>query len=213
MGCSMSCAAFEKFSTFLEWAVKYRSGLDSVVHYLDDFLFAGPKDSPECSMLMQTFRSLCDELGVPLAEEKTVGPTSCLVFLGLEINTSEMAVKIPSDKIHKLLFILKTFLTKSKVSLREMQSLIGSLNFCTRAINSSRAFNRRFYDATIGIKKPHHFIRITKPLKADLQLWIHFLESFNGVCFFKDLIWSENDALELFTDSAGGISLGCGAYF
>ena len=48
VGCSMSCAAFERFSTFLEWAVKERSGRASVVHYLNDFLFAGPDGSPVC---------------------------------------------------------------------------------------------------------------------------------------------------------------------
>lgn len=42
MGCSISCSAFECFSSFLEWALRDRVGHDSTVHYLDDFLFAGP---------------------------------------------------------------------------------------------------------------------------------------------------------------------------
>lgn len=212
-GCSMACATFEKFATFLEWTIKCKSGLNSAVHYLDDFLFAGPKNTSDCKKLMQTFRSLCQDIGVPLAEEKTVGPTSCLVFLGLEINTDEMNVKIPPDKIVKTLETLKKVLGKKKVTLKDMQSLVGSLNFCTRAVSSSRAFNRRFYDATIGARKPHHFIRITRPIKEDLTIWVKFLESFNGVCFFKDSEWSCNSSLQLFTDSAGGENLGCGAYF
>ena len=41
MGCSVSCAAFECFSSFLEWALKCRVRLSHVIHYLDDFLFCG----------------------------------------------------------------------------------------------------------------------------------------------------------------------------
>lgn len=33
MGCSLSCAIFEKFSTFLEWATVENSGLDTLSHY------------------------------------------------------------------------------------------------------------------------------------------------------------------------------------
>jgi hypothetical protein len=41
MGCSASSALFKICSTFLEWAIKFKSGKRSVEHYLDDFLLAG----------------------------------------------------------------------------------------------------------------------------------------------------------------------------
>lgn len=87
-GCSVSCAKFEKFSTFLEWVFGDRSSCDNIVHYLDDFLLAGKARSQDCAYLMGVFREICTELGVPLAEDKTLGPANCLVYLGLEINTS-----------------------------------------------------------------------------------------------------------------------------
>ena len=47
-------------------------------------------------MLMNCFFFLiCDELGVPIADEKLVGPVPVLTFLGLEIDTDEMMVRIP----------------------------------------------------------------------------------------------------------------------
>lgn len=33
MGCAISCALFEKFSTFLHWSVEQHSNLNSIVHY------------------------------------------------------------------------------------------------------------------------------------------------------------------------------------
>lgn len=69
MGLSVSCAHFEWFSCFLEWAVQYRMGVAYTMHYLDNFLFAGPQDSSTCDCLLQAFTDLCQELGVSLAHE------------------------------------------------------------------------------------------------------------------------------------------------
>lgn len=81
MGCSVSCAAFEAFSSFLEWALQRRIGLDGVVHYLDGFLFV-ERGSGCCKALMDDFQDVVEELGVPLAHEKTEGPCKVLTFLG-----------------------------------------------------------------------------------------------------------------------------------
>lgn len=37
--------------------------------------------------------------------------------------------------------------------------------------------------------------------------------SFNGVVYFPDRQWTTTDTLQLFTDSAGSVGLGCGCYF
>jgi len=101
-GCSASCALFEKFSTFLEWAIKFKSGKRSVEHYLDDFLLAGKAGTGECLQLMDRFRIICEDLGVSLAEDKTIGPLSILTFLGLEIDTLEMVIRLPQCKLSEV---------------------------------------------------------------------------------------------------------------
>ena len=37
MGCLISCVPFECFSSFMEWALRSKTGIEHVVHYLDDF--------------------------------------------------------------------------------------------------------------------------------------------------------------------------------
>jgi hypothetical protein len=49
-------------------------------------------------MLMKCFLKICDELGVPIADEKLVGPVHLHTFLGLEIDTDEMMVRIPQKR-------------------------------------------------------------------------------------------------------------------
>lgn len=48
-------------------------------------------------------------------------------------------------------------------------------------------------------------------MKEDIQVWLSFLDKFNGSNIFPDEIWMTNEGLQLFTDSSG--SLGCGAFF
>lgn len=95
MGCSVTCLVFERFSTFLEWALKFCCGHESIVHYLDDFLVAGPNGSAVCAQLMEGFAHLAKELEVPLAEDKNEGPAQRLTFLGIELDTVAMTSRLP----------------------------------------------------------------------------------------------------------------------
>lgn len=137
-GCSISCALFEKFVTFLHWVIKYKSTLPTLDHYLDDFFFSGTEN---CRKLMNEFMVLSIELGVPLAINKTVGSTTKLTFLGLDIDTVLMLIRIPVDKLNKLKNGIVYLLGRQKIQLREFESVVGLMAFCARAILSARVFS------------------------------------------------------------------------
>ena len=82
-----------------------------------------------------------------------------IIFLGLEIDTLEMVIRIPQENLVEERHKLHMVLNKKKVTLKE---LVGLLNFCARAIPSVRALNRRFYDAMRGICRAGHFIRVSR---------------------------------------------------
>ena len=212
-GCAISCSLFEKFSTFLEWELKKRASTENVVHYLDDFLVAEKANSDDCKTLMSSYINMCNEFGVPLAEEKTIGPCSVLTFLGLDIDTNNMLVRIPAEKLQKLQHALIDLFKKKKTTLKELQSVVGLLCFCSRAIPSARAFIRRFYDAMSGAKKSHHRIRVNNEMKEDIKVWLTFLEFFNGTSYYEQQPWVDSNSISLYTDSAGGESLGCAAIY
>lgn len=213
MGCSAACALFEKFATFIEWGVRKRSEKGEIEHYLDDFLLAGKSGTNDCKFLMTVFRQVCSELGVPLSEEKTVGPAHILVFLGLEIDTIQMVLRIPQDKLDKAKDELLNLKGKPKVTLKNLQQLLGLLNFCAKAIPSVRAFNRRFCDAMCGVEKQNHHIRVSSEMKEDINMWLYFLDNFNGTCRFDRKVWLTNEQLDLFTDSAGKPDCGAAVFY
>ena len=206
-GCSISPSLFENFSTFLEFCVKTKMKSGHLIHYLDDFL-GGEKTYKSCKELMVLFKSIMDNLGVPLADEKTAGPTQIIIFLGLELDSIKMEVRIPLDKITEVVQKIEFVLSQKKVCLRVIQSLIGSLNFCCRAIPIGRPFCRRLINATCGVKHMYHYVRVNKEMKSDLKMWMRFFSGHNGVSVFHDRFWVSNDDEQFHTDSAGAIGFG-----
>ena len=211
MGASVSCSTWVKFSSFLEWLLKSSSPRGRTMHYLDDTLFVGQEGTQDCLTLMNNFHELCHYLGVPIAPEKTEGPKKVLIFLGLQLDSVRQTVTIPLEKLLEIKEKIKTVMHMNKVSLQQLQSLIGSLNFACRAVAPGRAFLRRLIGATIALKKSHHITRVTASMKADLSMWLTFLRDHNGVSVFRDQFWTSNHDMELFTDAAG--SIGLGIYF
>jgi hypothetical protein len=62
------------------------------------------------------------------------------------IDTEEYKIYIPEERICKLKLQLNHALTRYKITLKELQSLAGSLVFNFKVLPSARAFNRRFYE-------------------------------------------------------------------
>lgn len=108
MGCSIWCKVFEDFATFWNWLAIDKSHVDTTDHYLYDFIFAGHIASA-CMDTLTTIHSIYHELGVSLAEDRLVDPTTCLTFLGLQIDTLNILVRVPCRKsveLHDLLIDL-----------------------------------------------------------------------------------------------------------
>ena len=208
-GLSVSCALFEKFSTFLEWHIKQNIESNQLIHYLDDFCGCSNDLDKAKNSLTKTL-SCFNALGVPVSEEKVEGPATTIKFLGLEVDTIDMVVRLPSEKLDDLKISIEWFLNRKqkKVTLRQLQSLIGKLNFACRAIAPGRAFCRRLIDATMGIKKPFYNVRVSEGMIDDLNVWQSFLKHHNGVTMMLKNI--DDPYLELYTDASGGI--GFGAY-
>ena len=60
---------------------------------------------------------------------------------------------------------------KPSTTLKDLQSLLGLLNFCTKVVVPGRTFLRRLIDLTKGITRPSHHIRLNKEARADLACW------------------------------------------
>ena len=90
MGCSTSCQTVESFSTALQWILTSTLGVRNTSHILDDFIFFGPSNSPQCHTSLQAFLILAKSLNIPLRTDKTVYPTTLVSLHGIEVDTAQM---------------------------------------------------------------------------------------------------------------------------
>ena len=85
-----------------------------------------------------------------MAPEKTVGPTHVLTFEGMELYCLLHEARLPKEKVLKCYRTLKDFLSRKKVSPRDLQSLFSLLNFGCSVIVPGRVFIRRLINLILG---------------------------------------------------------------
>ena len=206
-GLSCSCQIFERFSSALQWILEHKLGVKDVFHVIDDFLFMA-LSKQTCLRHLNTFLALAKHLGIPIAEEKTELPTTILTFLGITLNTTSRQALLPEDKLAKCRDMINNAINSTHITLRQLQSLIGTLNFACSVVQPGRPFLRRLINLTIGATRPHQPIAISHQSKQDLQLWQQFLSQFNGKAFFLYSKPVSSYELNLYTDAAQSIGFG-----
>jgi hypothetical protein len=202
MGLSLSCRIFETFSHAVHWIAEKKLQIPGVAHILDDFLFVCGTDMSSATSMLDTFLSFAADIAMPINHDKTVQPCTTLSFVGIEIDTELMEVRLPQDKLHTIRDQLQTMSRRKKATLRELQSLIGLLNFACSVVIPGRPFLRRIIDLTLGMRQPHHFKRLTNEARADLKAWFLFVESFNGKSMFLPDRWETSVTFHLLTDAS-----------
>ena len=122
----------------------------------------------KCNHDLMALVALCKQIGVPLAPSKTVSPSSSILFLGIILDAVHMEARLRDDKLEKARSLLLAFQSKQKVTFKELQSLIGVLNFACSVFVPGRTFRRRLIYLTMCVHDPHHHIRLTRETKHDL---------------------------------------------
>ena len=157
MGLSYSCNLFEKFSSALHWIAIRNLGINDCVHMLHDFLFVAPAPM---DILYVKFLNFVKTLRIPMKDEKTCFPTTRITFLGIDLDSIAIETRLPVEKMVKMRELLSYFVGRRKATLKELQSLIGLLDFACSVVVPGRPFLRHIIDLTRDLKKPHHGVRL-----------------------------------------------------
>ena len=79
---------------------------------------------------------LLESLGVETSKEKIVPPTTRLEFLGITFNSQRMTMEISEEKMKEISMELDTWLTKTTARSREVESLVGKLQFMAKCVKA-----------------------------------------------------------------------------
>ena len=130
---------FTAFADALQWLIQ-KQGVESIFHYLDNFITVGKPGSPECEINMKIMEQMCKDTGNPVEEDKCEGPATTIRFLGIELDTVAMEMRLPEDKLQQLRKQVQDWRGKKAVSKRELLSLIGSLQHACKAVRPGQSF-------------------------------------------------------------------------
>ena len=205
-GASQSVGCFHRITQSVVRMIKRRCKC-RIVCYLDDFLIIS--DSRDrCQASMDSLINLLQQLGFTINRKKVVPPSQSLTFLGININCPEGTLSIPGDKLAELKTFACNYISKSKVTKRELQRLIGKISWTSKCIKSLRPVLRSLIDLQAKLRKPSHRVRLPAASKNDIALFCDWCTSFNGVVFLPDTK-TPLPATTLYTDA----SLTAGAAF
>ena len=204
---------FSALTDAMMWCLHER-GLQTALHYLDDFLLLGPPGCPQCEQSLALTLALCEELGFPVASEKTEGPATTLTFLGIEIDTVQGQIRLPQEKLCRLKSTIALWMAKADQltprasgKKRELLSLIGLLTHAASVVRPGRAFLRNLIDAATSRPSLDHWVHLNSATRADLAWWSTFLGFWNGKSFMPP------SGRPLFITSDASGSWGCGAAY
>ncbi len=199
---------FTALGDAIEW-VASREGGWWIRHYIDDFVTVGRTDTDDCARAMGALKATCSELGMPLDEAKEEGPSEVLTFLGIEIDTVNMEVRLPQAKVNELMGTLERWRGMKSCRRRDLESIVGSLNHACKAVRPGRAFKRRLQDLLTSVKRDNRRVRLNAEARADLEWWWQFGLQWNGTAFMTSLEVAGEPQATMVSDASG--RWGCGA--
>ena len=178
MGLSSSPFVFSKISDLVVRCL-CREGFTQCINYLDDFCLVD-REVATCEASQRELIAILRRLGFYISFKKLTPACRVTRYLGIEIDSEKMELRLPKDKLEKLQGILHSFVKRRKASKLELQKLGGILAHCCKVVQGGRTFSRRVYDLIASVRSNHHRVRLTEEFRRDLRWWLDFAAVFNG---------------------------------
>ena len=135
------------------------------VNYIDDF--GGAETADKAWNAFFQLVKIIAEIGMKEAEEKATPRSHIMVFLGLEVNTLDMTIKISGEKWCEIKTVLKKWMTMKVATKKQVQQLVGLLNFAAGCVKPGRIYFSRILNFLRSIKRSK--ARIPEEVKLDVQ--------------------------------------------
>ena len=196
--------------------LKSSGGGPYLQNYLDDFLIISPPTPYLCQSQLSQCLRVCHLLGIPIAPDKTEGPSTSLTYLGFLFDTVKMELQLPPSKLAKVRSALSLWSNRKRWPKRELLSLVGLLQHACQAIPHGRPFLRRLIDRAYSVKELHHFVRLSPWECDDVNFWFTLLLDWNGKCLFLLSAQDLAPTHSISSDAAGGLGFAAiykGAWF
>ncbi len=189
-GLGSSCSLWEDFSNALEWIICKECNIQTITHYIDDCFVASRTQIEFAKQQLQLILAVYRYLGVPVSIDKLKGPCTVLDYLGILIDSVAMTASLTNDRLIVIRTTLLEWQQRTSCQLRELQSLVGLLNFAAKVVRPGRIFLRRMLDLLAATEQVESaVITLSKGFHADVRWWLAYMNEWNGVSVLYDLEW------------------------
>ena len=173
--------------------------------YIDDFGGGELKYTASCTAL-QILQQTLKELGLVEAVSKICEPSQTMIWLGILFNTSEMTMSIPKAKLGEILEDLQVWDGKIHATKKQMQSIIGSMQFVAKVAPPVRLFLNRMIECMkdTPMSGSHS---LSSGFKQDVKFFLALLPLINGVKIMDKSLLVAKERIEL-----DACLSGCGAW-
>lgn len=146
--------------------------------YLDDVIVVAA-DRETCARHFRIVQDILAELALPESVDKIQPPSTRVTWLGINIDSGNMTLSIPHDKLREIQTCIGKALRCRTISKRHLQSIIGKLIHLLKCVRPARLFIARLLEALRGMTR--NYVKVDSDMRKDLQWFQAFASSWNGV--------------------------------
>ena len=147
------------------------------------------------------FNSALRKLGFAVHWGKVVDPTRIITFLGIELDSISMSLRLPQEKLQSFQEELQSFLCRKRAT---PVYCWERLSWAANVVRGRRVFLRHIFDRIGLLKHKAHKTLISQEVHNDLLWWFTFLETFNGWSVVLDQQPLECVSTDACEEAAGG---------
>jgi hypothetical protein len=159
-----------------------------ILRQVDDVPVVGSSGSVHCEQFTETYKSVCAELHVQLAEDCPLNDKafSCQKrgkVLGVMFDSTDLSWRMSENKLCKAKMTVKKAMCSDTSTLKEWQKLMGRLNDISQMCPFLKSFRQPINRCVVNIPSnaaPSTPVVISAEAKKDLQVWANYL-----CCEFK----------------------------
>ena len=177
----------------------------TVFPYIDDFGGA-EREKEQAERALSSLQSTLEEVGLKEAKHKVCLPAQTMIWLGILFNSVLMTMSIPKQKLAEIMDMLKDWEERKHATRREMQSVIGCLQFVAKVSPPVRLFINRMLEC-LRDTPPSGSHTLSWGFKKDLEFFLKLLPQINGVKIMDKSLLVPKDVIEL-----DACLTGCGAW-
>ena len=171
---------FSAIADTVEWIVR-QQGVEFVIHYLDDFLVVTVANKLIGSHLMRLFLKAFEQLGLPVAWDKLEGLSTCLTFLGFELDLVRKEIRLPQQKLEDIRKEVRGWIGRKSCKQKKLEFLVGRPCHSSRVIKPGKTFMRHLFEALSRACRSHLHVCLSLAIHSDIPWWHSFTDKWSGV--------------------------------